>query len=147
MAATDSTGNRDIVRRVLAVFNTGDLAVLDELVAPDFTNHDAPPGAPQGLEGRKRTVGMFRAAFGDLQSTIEDVLADGDRVVTRATLSGTNTGDFMGQPATGRRMSVTAVDIFRVVDGKVTDRWGVLDMASLTRQTACGWSGIGGRDG
>jgi steroid delta-isomerase-like uncharacterized protein len=134
MAVTDTTVNRDIVRRVLGVFNTGELAVLDQLVATDFVNHNAPPGAPQGVEGRKRVVGMFRGAFSDLHSAIEDEVAEGDRVVTRATLSGTNTGDFMGQPATGRPMSVTAVDIFRVVDGKITDRWGVLDMASLTQQ-------------
>ena len=135
MGASDpAADNRDIVRRMMGVFNTGDLAALDDLVSTDFMNHNAPPGAAQGLEGRKRVVGMFRGAFADLQSTIEDEIADGDRVVTRATLSGTNTGDFMGQPATGRRMSVTAVDIFKVVDGKVTDRWGVLDMQSLTQQ-------------
>ena len=135
MGATDATAeNQEIVRRVLAVFNTGDLSVLDDLIATDFVNHNAPPGAPQGIDGRKRAVGMFRGGFPDLRSTIEDEIADGDRVVTRATLSGTNTGDFMGQPPTGRTMSVTAVDIFRVAGGKVTDRWGVLDMASLTQQ-------------
>jgi predicted ester cyclase len=130
----DTSANRDIVLRVLGVFNTGDMAVLDELVAADFVNHNAPPGAPQGLDGRKRTVAMFRTAFSDLRSTIEEVIAYGDRVVTRASLSGTNDGDFMGRSPTGRSMRVTAIDIFRVADGVVTDRWGVLDMASLTQQ-------------
>ncbi|OGO53776.1 MAG: hypothetical protein A2Z32_10670 [Chloroflexi bacterium RBG_16_69_14] len=137
MNETDATtNNRAIVRRVLSVFNTGDLAILDELVAPDYTNHNAPPGAPQGLEGRKQTVAMFRRGFADLESTVEDEIAEDDRVVVRVNLRGTNTGDFMGRPPTGRQMSVVGIDIFRVVGGKVTDRWGVLDMQALSQQLA-----------
>ena len=137
MAETDAvTDNRAIVRRVLSVFNSGDLAVLDGLVAADFTNHNAPPGAPQGLEGRKATVTMFRRGFPDLTSTVEDEIAEGDRVVVRVNLKGTNTGEFMGRPPTGARVDVAGIDIFRVADGKVTDRWGVLDMQTLNKQLA-----------
>jgi steroid delta-isomerase-like uncharacterized protein len=131
-----SRDNRAVVRRVLHVFNSGDLAVLDDLIAPTYTNHNAPPGAPQGIEGRKQAVSMFRRAFPDLESTVEDLIADGDRVVARVNLRGTNTGEFMGRPATGRAVDVAGIDIFRVLDGKVTDRWGVLDMLALTHQLA-----------
>lgn len=112
-----TTDNRAIVRRVLSVFNSGDLVSLDEVVATTYTNHNAPPGAPQGLEGRKQTVAMFRRAFPDLESTIEDEIADGDRVVVRVNLRGTNTGDFMGRPPTGRQVNVAGIDIFRVAGG------------------------------
>jgi steroid delta-isomerase-like uncharacterized protein len=133
-APDDAAGNREIIRRVFGVFASGDLAILDELVAADYTNHDAPPGAPQGRDGRKRVVAMFRAGFPDVASTIEEIIAEGDRVVVRATLSGTNTGEFMGRPPTGRPISVSAIDIFRIADGQVTDRWGVLDMQGLIGQ-------------
>jgi steroid delta-isomerase-like uncharacterized protein len=137
MSETDATAdNRAIVRRVLSVFNTGDLAVLEELVAADYTNHNAPTGAPQGLEGRVQAVSMFRRGFPDLVSTVEDEIAEGDRVVVRVSLRGTNTGDFMGRPPTGRAVSVSGIDIFRVAGGKVTDRWGVLDMQALNQQLA-----------
>lgn len=128
--------NRAIVSRVLSVFNSGDFAILDELVAVDYTNHNAPPGAAQGVEGRKQAVAMFRRAFPNLQSTVEDLIAEGDRVVARVNLRGTNTGEFMGRPATGRPVNVTGIDIFRVVDGHVTDRWGVLDMLAIHQQLA-----------
>lgn len=137
MDETDAvTDNRAIVRRVLSVFNTGDLAILDQLVAADFTNHNAPPGAPQGLEGRKATVAMFRRGFPDLESTVEDEIAEGDRVVVRVNLQGTNTGEFMGRPPTGGQVNVAGIDIFRVAGGMVTDRWGVLDMQTLNKQLA-----------
>jgi steroid delta-isomerase-like uncharacterized protein len=137
MSETDATTDtRAIVRRVMSAFNTGDLAVIDELVAADYTNHNAPPGAPQGREGRKGAVAMFRRAFPDLVSTIEDEIAEGDRVVIRVRLRGTNSGEFMGRPPTGRSVDVAGVDIFRVVDGKVTDRWGVLDLQGLHLQLA-----------
>ena len=77
MAEDDTTtANRDIVRRVLNVFNTGDMSVLDELVSADFVNHDAPPGAPQGRDGRKRAVAMFRAAFSDFRRARDDFVLD-----------------------------------------------------------------------
>ncbi len=79
---------------------------------------------------------MFRRGFPDLVSTIEDEIAEGDRVVVRVNLRGTNTGDFMGRPPTGRAVSVSGIDIFRVAGGKVTDRWGVLDMQALDQQLA-----------
>jgi len=136
MGDSQNGGTRAIVRQVLSVFNSGDLAILDELIAAGYTNHNAPPGATQGVEGRKQAVAMFRRAFPDLQSTVEDLIAEGDRVVARVNMRGTNTGEFMGRPPTGRPVNVTGIDIFRVVDGQVTDRWGVLDMMAMTQQLA-----------
>jgi steroid delta-isomerase-like uncharacterized protein len=128
--------NRAIVRQVLSVFNSGDFAILDELIAADYTNHNAPPGATQGVEGRKQAVAMFRRAFPDLLSTVEDLIAEGDRVVARVNMRGTNTGEFMGRPPTGRPVNATGIDIFRIVDGRVTERWGVLDMMAINQQLA-----------
>ena len=136
MGDSQNGGTRAIVRQVLSVFNSGDLAILEELIAAGYTNHNAPPGATQGVEGRKQAVAMFRRAFPDLQSTVEDLIAEGDRVVARVNMRGTNTGEFMGRPPTGRPVNVTGIDIFRVVDGQVTDRWGVLDMMAMTQQLA-----------
>jgi steroid delta-isomerase-like uncharacterized protein len=136
MGDTENRDSRAIVRQVLSVFNSGDFAILDELIAAGYTNHNAPPGATQGVEGRKGAVAMLRRAFPDLQSTVEDLIAEGDRVVARVNLRGTNTGEFMGRPPTGRPVNVTGIDIFRIVDGQVTDRWGVLDMMALNQQLA-----------
>ena len=126
--------NVAIVRRVVDVFNSGDLAVFDELIAADYVNHDAPPGAVQGREGRKQVVAMFRGAFPDLRSTVLDVVADRDKVVVRANMQGTQNGTFMGRPPSGRAVSVTAIDIYRISDGQIAERWGVMDMLALMRQ-------------
>jgi steroid delta-isomerase-like uncharacterized protein len=110
------------------------LDMLDELFAPDYTNHGAPPGSPQGPDGERAFAGMFLAAFPDLQLTIEDVFGCGDKVAARSRFTGTHTGDFMGIPATGKAISVGSMNIFRVRDGKITDNWNQFDMLGLLQQ-------------
>jgi predicted SnoaL-like aldol condensation-catalyzing enzyme len=78
------------------VINRGDVAVIDELAGPNFVDHQAPPGVPPTAEGAKGFIAMFRAAFPDLHYTLEDTIAEGDKVVSRATAHGTMTGDFKG---------------------------------------------------
>ena len=111
--------------------NTGDLALLDKLVAPDYIEHS---GGFQGVEPFKQQITTFRAAFPDLHVTIEDLITDGDRFASRTMVTGTHTGDLMGMPATGKRISVQAVDIGRIENGQAKERWGGLDMYTLLTQ-------------
>jgi steroid delta-isomerase-like uncharacterized protein len=127
--------NKAIIRRFFEEgLSTGDMALLDEIVAQDFTLHGAPPGLPSGREDFKLLVGMFRSAFPDYRDSIEDLVAEGDKVVVRWTFRGTHTGDFQGIPATGKHVKTTGISIFRVHDGKIKDDWTIIDMVGLLQQ-------------
>jgi steroid delta-isomerase-like uncharacterized protein len=116
-------------------WNQGNLAVLDELVAPDYVNHDPfVPGLPPGPEGLKPIFAGLRAAFADLHYTIDDQLADGDKVATRWTMRGTHTGELMGIPATGKAVTVSGIQIERIVDGKIVEHWRKSDDLGLMQQ-------------
>jgi predicted ester cyclase len=105
--------------------------MLEKFVAPGYVEHSE---GYQGVEPFKQQVAAFRAAFPDLRITVEDALTDGDRFASRTTVTGTHTGDLMGMPATGRRISVEAVDIGRIHNGQAIERWGGLNMyAPLTQ--------------
>jgi len=122
----------EVLHGIYEAINTGNLAMLDELVAPDYTEHSE---GFQGVEPFKQQLAAFRAAFPDLRVTVEDVLlADGGRFASRTTVTGTHTGDLMGMPATGRHISVEAVDIGRVENGRAKERWGGLNMYSMLTQ-------------
>ena len=128
--------NKAVVRRfnegVRQFFQTGDLSGLDELCAPDFVHHG--PGIPPDLEGFKQLVPVFRAAFSDVEVEIEDLIAAGDRVVDRITVRGTHTGEFMGIPPSGKRWEMQEMHIARIVDGKIAERWTMVDMFGLLQQ-------------
>jgi steroid delta-isomerase-like uncharacterized protein len=112
----------------------GDLAVVDELLAPDCLHHAPAPLAP-GTEGLKRWTRALRRAFPDLRAIVEDEIAEGDTVVQRLTLSGTHRGTFLGIPATGRRATWQLVAIQRLGrDGKVAEHWSSPDLFGLLRQ-------------
>ncbi len=112
--------NKAIIRRFYEeILTKGDLAVADELCAPDYAGHFLPPTVPPGIEGLKQLLTMYRTAFPDLRFTIEDLIAQGDKVVARATTRGTNQGTFLGSAPTGKQVAVTGIDMFRLVDGKV----------------------------
>jgi predicted ester cyclase len=122
----------EILHGIYEAVNTGNLALLDKFVAPDYAEHSE---GSQGVEPFKRQITAFRAAFPDLHVTIDDLLlADGGRFASRTTVTGTHTGDLMGMAATGRRISVEAVDIGRIADGQAQERWGGLNMYSLLTQ-------------
>ena len=121
----------EVLHGIYQAINTGNLAMLDELVAPDYTEHSE---GFQGVEPFKQQLAAFRAAFPDLRVSIEDLLIDGDRFASRTTVTGTHTGDLMGMPATGRHISVEAVDIGRVENGRAKERWGGLNMYSMLTQ-------------
>ena len=130
-----SEANEAMMRRFYdEVVNKGNLAEIDERIAQDLIEHNPPPGVLSGPEGMKQSVAMFRAAFPDIHVTIHDVLAEGDKVVVRATASGTHRGELMGIPATGRRIAVDEIHIVRCVDGKVVEHWGVEDSLGMMQQ-------------
>jgi steroid delta-isomerase-like uncharacterized protein len=121
-------------RFVDEVINRGNLAAVDELTAPDFVDHSAPPGVPPTAEGAKAFFGMFHSAFPDLHATVDDVIAEGDRVVQRRTTSGTMRGDFMGMPASGKQASWSGIHIIRFADGKLVEHWSVVDLIGMLTQ-------------
>ncbi len=127
--------NKAIVRRfVEEVQNQGNLVVVDELVAPSFVNHTPPPGVPPDREGLKYLTHMFRAAFPNGAMTIEDMLAEGDRVVTRKTFRGTHTEDLMGIPSTGKQVTIELIDIVHLAHGKVIESWSAADNLGMLQQ-------------
>jgi steroid delta-isomerase-like uncharacterized protein len=127
--------NKAIVRRFIeAVQNEGDLAALDALVAPGYVNHSTPPGVPPDREGLKQLTALFRAAFPDGRMTIEEMVAEGDRVATRKTFRGTHRGELLGLPPTGRAVEIALLDLVRLADGQVVESWSVADELGLLRQ-------------
>ncbi len=116
------------------VLNRGNLALIDELVAPDFVDHSAPPGVPPNRDAAKTFFATLRAAFPDLHVTIDDVIAEGDKVVLRSTAHGTMKGEFAGMPPSGKSATWASVDILRFANGKQVEHWGVQDQLSMLQQ-------------
>jgi steroid delta-isomerase-like uncharacterized protein len=128
--------NKAVVRQLIEqVFNQGNMAMMDELVAADFVEHEEmPPGIPEGREGVELMTGMLRGAFPDFQATIEELIAEGDKVVLRMTWSGTQEGEFMGIPPSGKRFTIAVIDIMHMDGGKIAEHWGLMDMMGMMQQ-------------
>jgi len=128
--------NKAVLSRFIKeVFNRGNIRLVDELLAPDFVEHEElPPGIPPGREAVKQLSTMFRSAFPDLKVTIDDMIAEGDKVVARQTWSGTQKGEFMGVPPTGKKVSFGVIDIVRIAGGKVVEHWGQMDGMGMMKQ-------------
>jgi predicted SnoaL-like aldol condensation-catalyzing enzyme len=128
--------NRELVRLINEeIHNQGRIhEAIQQWFAPEFVNHSAPPGLPPTREGNEVFSTMFRGAFPDYRVTIHDVIVEGDKVVTRKTFTGTHRGDWMGIPASGRRVSFGAIDIVRIDGGKVVEHWAQFDMLTLAQQ-------------
>ena len=121
-------------RMVDEVVNTGNFALIDELLAPDFINHDVPPGVSPTREGTKALIAMLREAFPDLHATVDDVIAEGDKVVQRTTAHGTMTGAMMGMPPSGKSATWQQIHILRFADGKQVEHWAVIDQLGMLQQ-------------
>jgi steroid delta-isomerase-like uncharacterized protein len=121
-------------RFVEEALNRGNTSVADELAAPSFVDHSLPPGVPPTVEGIKRFVMQFRAAFPDLHYTIEDQIAEGDRIVQRLTGTGTMKGDFQGMPASNKSATWSEIHITRWENGKAAEHWGVVDQMDMLAQ-------------
>jgi steroid delta-isomerase-like uncharacterized protein len=127
--------NKALVRLLLEEdISRGDEAVAERIIYPDFVDHTNPPGMQHGLNGHKAIVRLFRAAFPDQWWQIEDLIAEGDKVVARTTMRGTHRGDFFGVSATGRAVTLSGVHVMRVADGKIAEHWGSNDDLGLLRQ-------------
>jgi len=126
--------NKNIVRRYQEIYNSNDLEALSEVVSEDLLTPKIMPGIPAGIEGAKTAHQIMLAGFPDYQTAIDDLIAEGDKVVARITMSGTHTGSFMGIPPTGKRISFTGMYIARIDDGKIVEHWGEEDGVSLLQQ-------------
>jgi steroid delta-isomerase-like uncharacterized protein len=115
------------------VWNQGNLAVVDELVAATFVDHGLFPPV-QGLEALKHYVGMYRTAFPDAHFTIEDIISEGDKVVARFTATGTHQGTLLGIAPTGKQVTVTGINITRYEKGKVVEGWNNFDTLGMLQQ-------------
>jgi predicted ester cyclase len=113
------------------VMQKGNLAKLDEFVAPTFVDHQPAPGQASGSEGVKQFVTAMRAALTGLQVTIEHVVAEGDKVVAHISVRGKHTGELMGIPPSGKDVVMRVSDLVRIENGKAVERWGVEDMSGL----------------
>lgn len=126
----------DLARRFYEeIINGGNVDLVDELLTDDFLDHEEPlPGMTPDRNGVKEFVRAMRAAFPDIHMAPEQVLSDSDRVMIRYRMTGTHDGEFMGIPATGRKVDMTGYDEARVVDGRAVEHWGAMDAAQLMQQ-------------
>lgn len=127
--------NKAVYRRFIEEgFNEGRLATLDEVLAPTYVNHSAPPGMSTGAEGVKQIISLFRAAFPDLRIEIHEQAAEGDLVASRATFHGTHSGSLFGIAATGRQVTMPGLSMVRVADGQIQEGWIQNDLLGLLQQ-------------
>ena len=129
--------NKTVSRRFLEeVWNKGNLALLNEIIAKDHINSGPGtlPGLPTGPEGTKQLVMVYRNAFPDVHFTIDEQIAEGDKVMTRWTGHGTHQGELVGIPATGKSSTVTGIAVDRIVDGKIVESWGIFDQFGMMQQ-------------
>lgn len=130
-----STTNKPIMQRFFAeLFSDGNLRVADEIVGVNYLNHNAVPGETPGREGLKAFVAHLRTAFPDIHFTVEDQIAEGDKVVTRWRAIGTHQAEFAGIPATGKPVDVTAINIHRISDGQIQEAWLNWDALGMMQQ-------------
>jgi steroid delta-isomerase-like uncharacterized protein len=128
-----SEENKGLARQFFRMLETGDPGMADEIVSADYINHDA-PDPNLGSEGVKAGVTRFKKAFPDAQVKIAFQVAEGDKVVSRYSWSGTHEGEFVGIPATGKQVHWTATITFRIVDGKIREAWYNMDRLGLMQQ-------------
>lgn len=127
--------NRALVRRFLEeLFNQRDMNAIDRYLAPDYVDHVVPPGVAPTRDGFRQFIGAFLEALPDFHYTIDDVLADGDRVAVRLSAQGTQKGVFQGIPPTGKQASWGEMHIGRIQDGKIVEHWGQIDNLGMLQQ-------------
>ena len=132
---TSSTDHATTARRLFDLISAGDIGGFASHLADDFVEHEVTPGLAPTKDGVEAFFRMQLAAFPDLRMEVEDIVANGDKVVARVRFTGTNRGEFMGMPATGKRVDAQLIDIFRFGDdGLVHEHWGVMDALALMQQ-------------
>ncbi len=127
--------NKALLRRGWEeILNKGNINALDQFYAENFVDHNAFPGIPSGIEGMRQTYNIIFSAFTNIHVIIDDMVAEEDKIVVRVTANGIHTGEFMGTPATGKRISIMEIRIYRIAGGKIVEHWGLMDTASLMQQ-------------
>jgi len=129
-----SEENKAIMRRFIEAINARNLDVVDELVAKDHLDHHIPPELPRGPEGVKIYFKSLSTSFPDCRITIEDLLADGDKVAIRIVFAGTHRGEFLGIPATGKQFAIQSIGIGRFANGMMVEWWEIGDGLGLMSQ-------------
>jgi steroid delta-isomerase-like uncharacterized protein len=130
-----STENKAMLRRFFEeIFNQGNLSAADEIVAENYVNHNPAPGETPGREGLKQFVPTVRSGFPGGRFTVEDQIAEGDKVTTRWSFAGTHQAEFAGIPATGKQVQITAINIHRIVDGQIQEGWLNWDALGMMQQ-------------
>ena len=128
--------NKKVARQLVEeIMNQGNTSLVDDLFAPDFVEHEElPPGMPAGREAVRQLPVVLHSAFPDFSATINDLIAEGDKVVIYMTWSGTQQGQWMGMPPSGKPMSINVIDILRVANGKIVEHWGLTDSMAMMQQ-------------
>jgi steroid delta-isomerase-like uncharacterized protein len=127
--------NTEVIRAyVETIFNQRQVDRAAELVAPDYLDHAALPGQAPGLAGAKQKWAMYLAGIPDLRVTIEELVAEGDRVAVRRSYEGTHQGELLGVPPTGKHVRISGISIFRLAGGKIAEQWEQLDRLALMQQ-------------
>ena len=129
-----SERNKAIVRRFFEAFKANDQTALKEVLAPDVVAHLPGMPGPQNRETMLQGVRIFNAAFSDRDFTIDELIAEGDRVATRTTMRAAHTGEYQGQPSTGKQIVMSGFTIERIQDGKIVERWFTYDRLDLMQQ-------------
>jgi steroid delta-isomerase-like uncharacterized protein len=132
--ATSPEENKAVIRRWVETWTTGNVAAIDQLVTADFVRHD--PNRPEihGPEAEKQLVTMGHAAFPDLHFTVEDLIAEGDKVVARVTAQSTQQGELSGIAPTGKHVTYPVMEIYRLANGKIAEQWVIADALGLRQQ-------------
>ena len=130
-----SEENKAQVRRFMdEVLEKKNVDAIDEYFTSDYIEHDEMPGVEPGREGLKQLLGMFFGAFPDLGVQIDDIIAEGDKVVVRVRTTGTHKGDFMGIAATGKQVNFAEIHVMRMSGGKMAEHWGIQDNMTMMQQ-------------
>lgn len=134
-SGAENETNKSVVSRFIEEFkNNANGDIVDELFSPEFVHHLPDPRLPPGREGLKLVGQTIVGGFPDVQVTIEDLLADGDRVIERTTARGTHTGEFNGIPPTGNPVVWTEIHIYRLENGKIVELWSEINLLGLLVQ-------------
>ena len=133
-ALADDAANEALARRFYSVVNARNLDALDEFVAPDFVDHSAPPGAPQGFAGLKEGLKPFLASSSDIKIANDLVIVKGDYVTVLDTAKGTNDGAMMNMPASNKPFQFQALDLWLIKDGKLAEAWHVEQLLQMMMQ-------------
>lgn len=126
--------NKALVRRWIELRNTGDIDAIGNFVTTDYVRHDSNGPEVHGPEAEQQLAAMYLAAFPDLRFTIEHLVAEDDLVLARLAVRGTHQGGLMGIPPTGNVVTLTAMELFRLVDSKIAEQWVTMDALGLLQQ-------------